>query len=97
MFTVRTIGLATVATIFVTGFSTIQSATGLARGGINADAIRQKCEFYRTKALFGNRQARTGQISEGQRVALWLRYRDCVGSKDYLVPLEFKKGGKRYN
>ncbi|MGI9464960.1 MAG: hypothetical protein ACR2OM_13520 [Aestuariivirgaceae bacterium] len=96
MINARILGLAAAAAVLSTGFSTLEPAPGYAMG-VNQDSTRQRCEFYRTKALFGNQKARAGEISQRHRVALWLRYKDCVGTKDYLVPAEFKRGGRYYH
>lgn len=89
MIDTRTLGLAAASAVLITGFATTQPTPGFSMG-VNQDSTRQRCEFYRTKALFGNRKARSGEISRKQRVALWLRYKHCVGSKSYLLPAEFK-------
>ncbi len=96
MINARTFGLASVMAILITVFSAIQPTPGFS-AGVNGDAIRQKCEFYRSKALIGNRKARAGQITQNQRATLWLRYKNCVGSKDYLVPSEFRNSRRSYN
>ena len=90
MINARTFTPIVATVVLVTGFSVIQPTPG-SSGGVNDDSTRQRCEFYRTKALRGNQMAQAGQITQRQRAALWLRYRDCVGTRDYLVPLEFRR------
>ncbi len=60
--------------------------------GLNTDVERAACHISKVRALRGERQARTGEISEHERRALWLKYKDCLGSKDknYLLPEEFR-------
>ena len=85
----RFLGMTAVAAMTMTGVLTAEPKAGFS-SGVNGDSVRQRCEFYRTKALFGNRKARAGQISERERVNRWLRYKSCVGTRDYLMPAEFK-------
>ena len=60
--------------------------------GITTDVERQACHPFRVRAMRANRQAKAGEISDQERRAYWLEYRDCLGAadKNYLLPPEFK-------
>ena len=96
MINARSLCLAAATAVLMTGFTTVQPSTGYA-GGVNDNATRQRCQFYHTRALIGNSKARTGEITQRQRTTRWLKFKDCVGTKDYRVPLEFKTRSRRDN
>ncbi|NNE22974.1 MAG: hypothetical protein HKN11_10230 [Rhizobiales bacterium] len=89
--TLNTLLPATAAAAAGLALLTFQPVTGHAHG-LTTDVERQACHPARVRAIRANRQARAGEISQAERRAFWISYRDCLGSKDknYLLPAEFK-------